>query len=89
MKTGKADSLDLIQVAAGPVRNQTDGAERLIGRTHHFAEHRRCRRIIQILKDNHGRPRQLGERRRLFGDAGIYVAERGGAAAERNVAVLA
>ena len=84
----KADRFDLIQIAASPVRYQTDGAERLVGGTHHFAEYGRGRRIVQVLKDHNGRPWQLGERRRLFGDAGIHVAERG-AAAERNVAVLA
>src|SRR5262245_2671845 len=65
---------DLLQVATGAVGHQADGAEALVRRAHHFAEYGSSRRVVEILKNDDRRPRQLRELIELCSDAAIRVA---------------
>ena len=70
---GKSQRVYLVQVTSRPARYESGRPERLVGRAHYFPKRRGYARIIEILKHDNGRRRNLRERGHLLLQACVSV----------------
>ena len=56
----------LIEIARRTAGDDTERSEALVTGAHHFSERRSHRRVVKVLKNYDGRPREIAKPRHLF-----------------------